>query len=1304
MSGELSLLGVTDFYYNTISSQATLKDQGGNIVQEQQKIGRFWNSLTIPLDSPLQAGTYTLEFSVNYPGLAEPFQVNREVIVHSMDNNEIKGLVVEAEDESGEPLQNGHVMLFEKQLPNWSWFYSGYASNRTYDAGSIGDGKFFIPNAFLLAGKQYEVVVYGKSSDGMTDVFYNQPVSSGQANVKFTASSLKKLTFEASQAQAGQEVRVSLQNSDGLLVAWPFPVSFGADRKASMYIHTDNNLLVNSNLYDEAADTAYYLEKAYSLSSSATQTVNLAGPLVSITPPSGYDSAKLSINEGMPASKYYATQGISATVLYSLEKNGTSYTLSKLFSNLAKNERLSFDKNFSPRNSAQSFQNSANASVVNSDYYDNKDNYLYEVSSGPGSQFNGLNQTARFQVQTNEGSKKMLARRSGQDVVYQLVDNSTEGTLNLLEYQLYDGSTRAVGSKVYSNSLRSIQMNMPSVDGNYSLNLIKQNFPNDVVKLSGSIPISVVSNFKISISLPSGYELNPFGWNQSVEIWSKDGERENQYPAFIDIDGNLGILSFDSFQPNTEYEINFALSLRKIGSSFEEVSMYYNRIKLKGSQLKKLVRIAVPNDVVTIQPTYSSPVSSDALAQYNMAISGYEKAFSFYVEGEKADAGWEFPPVILSPRQFDVVVTGVDGVKAFSSLKTVNVSSDGRDVTVTDKPSYSVRLKDNSPFLNFYTFYEGTRSSGIAGYNYSDKLMLNQAFVSMGKQNLQFETVDIAPNETPWVNSWTTSVPKDVQSDTVIDFDGKINASASSLDVVILDDLIFKLKPNLISGDLKLQGVQVLLDRFVSPNFSQSAFAQNAEVQQTVAYEGSFSSPRQVPAVVSISDAAGKVVYESQTNQWQDGVYIFHKLAPGTYTFTFRVPVGPNEEAKVSKAFTVKSADNGTGGTGGTGGNGDGGVGGGEAIPGGTVDPATEPNNQVTEFKKDDIPAAANGTVTLDAKGKEEVVLPLSAVETIGTSRLQVRTANSEVAIPPQVLEQLSKLAAGKELEGAKISFKVQPVDLKAALPTDGNVSITGPVYEFQLSVSMADGTTRKLTQFDAPILLTFEVEPGAANRSITGVYYIDDNGKLEYVGGKWDGNRIVAEVRHFSKFGALTYDKRFSDVSDKHWAYNVIRQMVAKQIVTGVSEVSFAPERKITRAEFASMLANALQLKAERSAAFADVPSNAWYLGAISAAFEKGILRGVGNNRFAPNKEITREEMAVMVVNAIRLSERKESSGQNPTFKDSDEVSAWAQDAVNSAYRNGVMNGRGLNSFAPKQQATRAEAVQVIYNLLNVK
>ncbi|RIE00882.1 hypothetical protein D3H35_25845 [Cohnella faecalis] len=70
----------------------------------------------------------------------------------------------------------------------------------------------------------------------------------------------------------------------------------------------------------------------------------------------------------------------------------------------------------------------------------------------------------------------MLARRSGQDVVYQLVDNSTEGTLNLLEYQLYDGSTRAVGSKVYSNSLRSIQMNMPSVDGNYSLNLIKQNF------------------------------------------------------------------------------------------------------------------------------------------------------------------------------------------------------------------------------------------------------------------------------------------------------------------------------------------------------------------------------------------------------------------------------------------------------------------------------------------------------------------------------------------------------------------------------------------------------------------------------------------------------------------------------------------------------------------------------------------------------------------------------------------------------------------------------------------------------------
>jgi len=131
-------------------------------------------------------------------------------------------------------------------------------------------------------------------------------------------------------------------------------------------------------------------------------------------------------------------------------------------------------------------------------------------------------------------------------------------------------------------------------------------------------------------------------------------------------------------------------------------------------------------------------------------------------------------------------------------------------------------------------------------------------------------------------------------------------------------------------------------------------------------------------------------------------------------------------------------------------------------------------------------------------------------------------------------------------------------------------------------------------------------------------------------------------------------------------------------------------------------MLVKALRLKpAAVSTAFEDVPRNAWYSEAVAAAYAHGLIKGFSDSRFAPQEQITREQMAIMVMNAYQISLKTDSSEAVLEFKDSGEISKWAQTSVTEAGSLGLMKGRNGNLFAPKDNASRAEAVQVISNLL---
>jgi len=175
----------------------------------------------------------------------------------------------------------------------------------------------------------------------------------------------------------------------------------------------------------------------------------------------------------------------------------------------------------------------------------------------------------------------------------------------------------------------------------------------------------------------------------------------------------------------------------------------------------------------------------------------------------------------------------------------------------------------------------------------------------------------------------------------------------------------------------------------------------------------------------------------------------------------------------------------------------------------------------------------------------------------------------------------------------------------------------------------------------------------------------------------------------------------KFTDIIG-HWAEKDINDMATKGIVSGVTATTFEPDRSITRAEFAALMARALKLSAGNTeSVFADVANDAWYAKEVSAAAAAGLIVGYDGN-FRPNDTITREEMAVVIMKAYAFLGKTASSGQIDKFADKDTISDWAVNYVDQAVSTGMISGMSADTFAPKENATRAQVTSLIKRLLS--
>ncbi|MDQ0196709.1 pullulanase [Paenibacillus wynnii] len=370
--------------------------------------------------------------------------------------------------------------------------------------------------------------------------------------------------------------------------------------------------------------------------------------------------------------------------------------------------------------------------------------------------------------------------------------------------------------------------------------------------------------------------------------------------------------------------------------------------------------------------------------------------------------------------------------------------------------------------------------------------------------------------------------------------------------------------------------------------------------------------------------------------------------------------------------------------------------------------PTTPANVQVVNSES--LKEGKNGKVEVEiAQGKKIVLLPIQAAMSLGVNDLVVKMGDMLVTIPNKVLSAIQGSVSNAEADGSQISFEANPLQINETKPLVDRLNKEGTkvtnvsdVYEFKLGVLKKDGTTVLTASFMEPITLSFNLK-GNPNKDLIGIYYLGDNGKLEYVGGTLNGKVMTAEVTHFSKYAVLEIDKSYKDVPEGYWASEAIKSLSAKQIVNGATASEFRPKNNVSRAEFTAMLVRALGVKAEGQTAFADIATDAWYSSYVATAIKLGIVNGRSKDMFAPNATISREEMAVMLVRALEAKQGKkmESTANQLTFSDASSIHAWAASYVNSAAELGLVQGRSNNQFVPAGLMTRAESAQVIYTLM---
>ena len=176
-----------------------------------------------------------------------------------------------------------------------------------------------------------------------------------------------------------------------------------------------------------------------------------------------------------------------------------------------------------------------------------------------------------------------------------------------------------------------------------------------------------------------------------------------------------------------------------------------------------------------------------------------------------------------------------------------------------------------------------------------------------------------------------------------------------------------------------------------------------------------------------------------------------------------------------------------------------------------------------------------------------------------------------------------------------------------------------------------------------------------------------------------------------------------FDDIDSVEWAKEAIINLYYEGVLSGKAQNLFYPNDHVKREEFVKMLILAFKINLiGDDIPFTDVSPDAWYYSFVQKAYSAGITKGINNNEFGVGRNITRQDLCVMIYQTLKAGDYTLKAGQPIEFKDKASIADYALEAVDLLSAAGIVNGTGDGYFNPDMYATRAEAAKIIYHTIN--
>ncbi|HWP80809.1 MAG TPA: leucine-rich repeat protein [Candidatus Acidoferrum sp.] len=362
--------------------------------------------------------------------------------------------------------------------------------------------------------------------------------------------------------------------------------------------------------------------------------------------------------------------------------------------------------------------------------------------------------------------------------------------------------------------------------------------------------------------------------------------------------------------------------------------------------------------------------------------------------------------------------------------------------------------------------------------------------------------------------------------------------------------------------------------------------------------------------------------------------------------------------------------------------------------------PASVPLTVTTDAPSSTGGGSSGGSGNTSSNGRFEITSSFVSNPNSGKT-LTLGNDFASVTIPSNMLDSIPGVA------GKKAEIIIGQGD-KSKLPDDVKAAIGDrPLISLSLLI---DGKQTDWNNPSALVTVSIPYTPRAAeleNPESIVIWYIDGSGNAVCVpNGHYDPatGTVTFSTTHFSLYAAGYNMVSFNDVASTDWYYKAVSFIAARGITTGTGNGLFSPDAVLTRADFLVMLMRAYGIAPDTSPAdnFSDAGNN-YYTGYLAAAKRLGISAGVGNNMYAPGKEITRQEMFTLLYNALKVIGRLPQGDSGKTFSDfsdAGQIDSWAKEALTLLVKTGTVGGNG-GKLNPTGTTTRAEMAQVLYNML---